>query len=100
LIQPHLYATTGFIPDEIKDKYENADWNGRKKDVYKDDAKWKKRPINMDGEPLTGIPLDGSAGEQWDEDDLRSRAIDLHQAEGFAAFLGLLGATRLFGKLP
>jgi DNA-directed RNA polymerase specialized sigma24 family protein len=49
---------------------------GRKRDIY-DDAKWKKRAIDIDGETWAGSPVYGPMEDQWEEEKLRSKAMDI-----------------------
>jgi hypothetical protein len=51
-------------------------FNGdRKRDIY-DDAKWKKRRIDIDGETWEGSVYDPME-EQWEEEKLRSKAKEI-----------------------
>jgi DNA-directed RNA polymerase specialized sigma24 family protein len=47
---------------------------GHQRDIY-EDAKWRKRPIDIDGEQYTGIPV--LEQEEWYEEKLRSKAKEV-----------------------
>ncbi len=47
---------------------------GRKRDIY-EDAKWRKRPIDIDGEEHCGIPV--LEQEEWYDDNLRSKTMEI-----------------------
>lgn len=49
---------------------------GHKRDIY-EDAKWKKRSIDMDGETYCGIPAYDPAEEQFQEEELRWKAMEI-----------------------
>ena len=47
---------------------------GKKRDIY-EDAKWKKRAVDIDGETYCGIPLLDQ--ETWYDENLRSKAMEI-----------------------
>jgi hypothetical protein len=49
---------------------------GRKRDIY-EDAKWKKRPLDINGETQAGISFCDPIVEQMEGDEVRYNALEI-----------------------